>query len=517
MNNNMVGIIFGDSFYLKVIPRTGIGRSTGSHRVATLMRKRGIDVEVVDFFNSWYDDELVALLNKFSKIDFIGFGLSLSVLDTEKVNMIINKAKELHPSIKIIAGGSNVLDNQYVGIDLFFKGFTEGAIDDIIEYLKTGEYGPLPVETIITHGEKEVVNCTHHYEKFDLSLLNTEYIDSDFIHPNEALPIEFSRGCIFKCKFCNFPLVGKKKNDYIREKEDVKAELIRNYERWGITRYILTDDTFNDNEIKIDMVYELSQELDFKLNFASFARVDLLWAYKGSLDKLVKAGFKGFFFGIETLNERTSKSINKGFTGDKLKDYLKEIKNQYPELHITGSFIIGLPYESIETFNNNLEWAIKEQIFKSFVFFPFSITIDNKVTAMSPFSYEWQNYGYTIMTDEEIKNRIDGFENKKIMTKFQNASYDDNFKNNYLPWKNEHMDFLDAVQHARDWVVKTYPHEPNVVFSTFTRSFNKDSIDDELNVVKTTLDEAKQEKDTTDFINEYKLKKLQAIQRSKLI
>lgn len=507
--NNMFGIIFGDSFDLKLVPRTGIGRSTGSHRVATLMRTRGVNVEVVDFFNSWADNELVALLNKFPKIDFIGFGLGLSILDRDRINLLISNARKLHPAIKVIAGGSNVLDNQYIGIDLFFKGFTEGAIDDIIEYLKTGEYGLLPVETIATHGVKEVVNCTHHYEKFDLSLLNTEYLDSDYIHPNEALPIEFSRGCIFKCKFCNFPLVGKKKNDYIREKEDVKAELIRNYNRWGTTRYILTDDTFNDNELKIDMVYEISQELDFKLSLSSFARVDLLWAYKGSLDKLVKAGFKGFFFGIETLNERTSKSINKGFTGDKLKNYLKEIKSQYPELHITAAFIAGLPYEPIETFNSNLEWAIKEKVFNSLIFFPFSITIDNKITAMSPFSYEWQNYGYEIMSDEEIKNRFDGFENKKALTRFQNASYDDNFKNNYLPWKNEHMDFLDAVEYAKNWMTKTYPNGPNNVFVTFARSFNKDSVDEELNANITTLDEVKQEKDAIDFVNAYKSKKLQ--------
>lgn len=504
----MIGIIFGDSFYLHGFPRTGIGRSTGSHRVATLMRKRGVEVEVVDFFNSWNDDELVAFINKFPKLDFVGFGLGLSVLYTDKVNLVINTVRGSHPEIKIIAGGSNVLDNQYVGIDLFFKGFTEGAIDDIIDYLKTGNTGPMPVETITTHGKKDIVNCTHHYEKFDLALLNTEYIDSDYIQPNEALPIEFSRGCIFKCKFCNFPLVGKKKNDYIREKEDVKEELIRNYQRWGTTRYILTDDTFNDNEIKIDMVYEISRELDFKLSFSSFARVDLLWAYKGSLDKLVKAGFRGFFFGIETLNEPTSKSINKGFTGDRLKDYLKEIKTQYPELHVTAAFIIGLPYEPIETFNSNIEWTIKEKVIDSYIFFPFSITVDNKITAMSPFSYEWQNYGYTIMTDEEIENRFNGIENKKMLTKFQNASYDSNFRNNYLPWKSEHMDFLDAVQYARDWSNVRHINDPYVVFSTFARSFNKDSVDIELNVVKTNLDDVKQEQDTIDFVNAYKLKKL---------
>jgi radical SAM superfamily enzyme len=510
MNKNMVGVIFGDSFFYHGFPRVAISRSTGSHRIATLMRKRNVDVEVVDFFNSWTDDELNAFISKFPKLDFIGLGLGLSMLETNKVNLLISKVKEKHPSTKIIAGGSNVLDNQYDGVDMFFKGFTEGAIDDIIEYLKTGRFNPFLVETIKTHGMKKVVNCTHHYEKFDLSLLNTEYLDSDFIQPNEALPIEFSRGCIFKCKFCNFPLVGKNKNDYIREKEDVKAELIRNYERWGTTRYILTDDTFNDNEIKIDMVYEIANELDFKLSLASFARVDLLRAYKGSLDKLIKAGFKGFFFGIESLNERTSRSINKGLTGDKLKNYLIEIKKEYPQLHITGSFIVGLPYEPIETFYSNVDWAIEANVFDTFVFFPFSITVDNKITAMSPFSYEWQNYGYEIMSDEEIDKKIQSMPSniKDLMIKYHNANYDSNFKNNYLPWKNEHMDFLDAVVYTDECMKKTYKHSTHASFATIARSFNTDNFDDALHLKKSSIDDNKQIKDTTDFVNSYKLRKL---------
>jgi radical SAM superfamily enzyme YgiQ (UPF0313 family) len=503
------GIIFGDSFYWQGTPRSAIGRSTGSHRVATLMRKRGIDVEVIDFFNSWSDDELITFLNKFPKIDFIGFSLSLVTLDNQKVNMVISKAKELNPNIKVIAGGYNVLDNQYIGVDLFFKGFTEGAMDEIIEFIKIGKFNPFLIETIKTHGNKKVVNCTHHYEKFDLSFLNTEYVESDYIQPKEALTMEFSRGCIFKCKFCNFPLVGKNKNDYIREKEDLKQEFIRNYTRWGTTRYILTDDTFNDNEVKIDMLYEIANELDFKLNLTSYVRIDLCWAYKGSLEKLIKSGYKGFLVGIETLNERTSKSIGKGFTGDRLKEYLIEVKKQYPDLHITGGFIVGLPYESYEVFDSNIQWALKEKVFGSLVFNPLGIHSDTGVYAMSPFSLEWQNYGYTLMTDEEITEKENIIANRSDPNKkATNPSYNNagvRFK--YLPWKNEHMDFLDASEYASDYINSIYPIQPHSIVLTFGRSFNKDSIYDELNVLKNENDE-RQIEDTTNFVNSYKSKKL---------
>jgi radical SAM superfamily enzyme YgiQ (UPF0313 family) len=168
---------------------------------------------------------------------------------------------------------------------------------------------------------KKVVDCTHYYSKFDLSNLRTNYTANDFLSPHENLTLETSRGCIFRCKFCNFPLIGKNKNDYIRTKEDLKQEIIYNYETYGISQYSITDDTFNDNEIKIDNLYEISQEIDFELKFMCYARIDLLHARPGSLDKMMKFGVRGMFLGIESLNPETSKLIGKGFTGEKLINY----------------------------------------------------------------------------------------------------------------------------------------------------------------------------------------------------
>lgn len=506
INNNMFGILFGDNFYER--PRTSIGRATGVHRVASLMRQQDVNVEVIDFFNSWTDEELEQFVLKFEKIDFIGFGLSLSELDLFSVTRLIDLVKRLHPEVKVIAGGSSVLDNHYPNIDLFFRGFTDGAMDDIVHFLKTGKFNPFLVETIKTHDVKKVVNCTHHYAKFDLSNLRTEYVDTDFIQPNESLTLETSRGCIFKCKFCSFPLVGKKKNDYIREKDDVKQELINNYIKWGITRYSITDDTFNDNEIKVDNLFEISQELPFKLNFMSYARIDLIHAREGSLDKLVQSGLKGFFFGIESLNERTSRAIGKGLTGDKLKNYLVDIKTKYPDLHITGSFIVGLPHESIKVFNENIDWSLATGVLDSYNFYPLVIPVDNKVNYISPFSTEWKNYGYEIMTEEEIQQWLDNSPPesniKNIMKK-----YDFFFKHHSLPWKNEHMTVLDAILMVERTKKKVHPHSTENGWTGFARSFNKSDVIGSLHYKKTEIDWAAQIKDVDRFISDYKIKKQQ--------
>lgn len=503
----MFGLLFGDNYY--EVPRTAVGRASGAHRVATLLRNRGIKVEVIDFFNSWTDEELEKYVHKCPEINFLGIGCTLSQLNYDKLDKVINLVKSKNPEVKVIAGGSSVLDQPYPSVDLYFKGFIEGAVDEVVRYLEHGKVNPFIVDTIKTQDIRKVIDCTKKFPNLDLTNLRTLYTESDFIQPTESLTVETSRGCIFKCKFCSFPLVGKKKNDYIREKEDVKRELLYNYNTWGITKYSITDDTFNDNDIKVDMLYEIAGELDFELNFISYARIDLLRAKPGSLEKLVKSGVKGVFFGIESLHEEASRAIGKGLTGAKLKSYLLEIKEKFPNLHLSGSFIAGLPYEPGDVFEANIEWALENNIFHSYNFFPLGIPIDNKVNYVSPFSTEWPEFGYEIMTPDEINEALAGIDTN--VSKIY-AKYEDFYKHHSLPWKNNQMNFLQAIVIAERCKRKAHGNSTVNGWTALAQSFNKDNVIGALHAKKTEVDWHKQAQDTHEFVETYKAKKLAYIE-----
>lgn len=432
----MRGIIIGDNFC--DVPRTSISRTNGAHRIAGLLRQKGVSVEVLDFFNSWSIDELNTVLKAYP-VDFIGLSLGLGQLDDSKVNDFIFLAKKLYGNIKVIAGGNQVLYNKLHHIDLNFKGFADGAVDDILDYLKTGVYPKDLVNLLGVDKSKAVIDCNHYYNSFDLTNLRTEYTDNDFLSPNENFTLETGRGCIFKCKFCNFPLIGKKKNDYIRTKEDIKTEIVHNYNKWGITRYSITDDTFNDNELKVDILYEISQEIDFDLSFMCYARVDLLHARPGSLDKMIKFGVKGMQFGIESMTPETSKLIGKGFTGDKLKSYLKEIKDQYPDLHLTGSFIVGLPNESIQQVEDNIHFAIDNNLLDAVPVFGLNIPKETGGVDISIFSKEWHNYGYQELSKDEIVSLLSDDKYKS----FVSTDFDE-ISNHSVLWKTATINVLDA-------------------------------------------------------------------------
>lgn len=497
----MRGIIIGDNFYEE--PRVAIIRTNGAHRVAGLMRSQGLEVEVLDFFNSWELVELKQVLTAYCP-DFIGLSFGLGQLNDARVNNFISLAKEVNPKVKIIAGGNQVLFNSIENIDLNFKGFADGAIDDIVEYLKTGEY---PNESLVKNIDlglpKKVVDCTHYYSKFDLSNLRTNYTANDFLSPHENLTLETSRGCIFKCKFCNFPLIGKNKNDYIRTKEDLKQEIIYNYETYGISQYSITDDTFNDNEIKIDNLYEISQEIDFELKFMCYARIDLLHARPGSLDKMMKAGFKGMFLGIESLNLETSKLIGKGFAGEKLLTYLREVKQKYPKLHLIGSYIIGLPKETLEQARYNINFAIDEGLIDNSPMYALHITKDTGGMDVSIFSKEWDQYGYEEMSLDEINELL----TQPKYSAFKNADYETFSKHNVI-WKNEHMNFFDAKLGALQIRADIEPKTGLGGWNCFAAAYTKIPVDELLQLKRSEWDWDYVKQSAVDFVEDYKRKKI---------
>ena len=130
----MNGLIIGDNSFQT--PRIAISRVNGAHRISTVFRKKGVQVDVIDFFNDWTIDELKTYVEKYDNLDFLGLSIGLSKPNPKLVKLLISTLKQKFPKIKIIAGGSDVLNNYYSNIDLYFRGFAEGTVDSIINYLK---------------------------------------------------------------------------------------------------------------------------------------------------------------------------------------------------------------------------------------------------------------------------------------------------------------------------------------------------------------------------------------------
>jgi radical SAM superfamily enzyme YgiQ (UPF0313 family) len=171
--------------------------------------------------------------------------------------------------------------------------------------------------------------------------------ENDFILPSESLPLELSRGCIFKCKFCQYSNIGKDKDDFNKSMDIVKDTLIYYYEKFGITRYHLSDDTLNSHRERTKAFYEMTKALPFKIEYIGYVRMDLLDIWPEQIDTLPESGLTSCHFGVESLDPYSCKQIGKGWGAKNHKEWLLKLKKYWGNnIIINCSLIAGLGRET---------------------------------------------------------------------------------------------------------------------------------------------------------------------------
>jgi radical SAM superfamily enzyme YgiQ (UPF0313 family) len=383
-------------------------RAIGAYQVASHCRKSGISCQVIDFTDLFKISELEELItssigehtlaigisttfyyNKTTKGKFISATRNFNKVLPDSLRELIASIKLKYPKIKIVGGGANsyqIEDDEL--FDVVFHGYCEQSVATYLLAMK----GEGPKRLWPKKNTTEIVDDKNSH--FDITTLQHTWHENDCILPGETLPIEISRGCIFKCTFCSYPLNGKKKFDYLRDPELIKEELISNYENFGTTNYFFTDDTFNDSTLKLEALHKVITSLPFKIKFVTYLRLDLLHAHPEQLVLLKEMGLGSAFFGIETFNHESGKIIGKGMKPSIVKEFLLDVyyKHWNEEIPITCSFIIGLPKETESSIRETHKWLKDTPI--NDLWFP--LFIKNNSHYKSEFDLNYAKYGYVL-------------------------------------------------------------------------------------------------------------------------
>lgn len=395
-------------------------RGAGIYIAAHKFREQGIDAEVVDFLSAWTEDELVTFLEN-KKDDNIKFvGISANFASYLYITEFIKKLELYFPDAIKIVGGQRRF-NQDLNADYYVSGFSEVALPAL---LKHELYGDELIYTPNFKG-KLIETKTGKYQTHLLPDYQTYYKDTDYITPADVLSLEIGRGCKFSCDFCSFSLIGLKHRT-VRDSKNIRDELVRNYELYGVTNYILSDDTTNETTDRIRKLAEAVDGLDFNPTFAGFVRLDLISAHKDQIELLAQSRILSHYYGVETFNRATGKTIGKGADPNRLKDTMLEIyeytMKTIGEYHGDTGMIIGLPHESIESVNQSYEWLKKywSGVGQNVIWFPLLMEEDGVIYSKIFKNYE--KYGYTI----DSVNDAWGTGSPRPQLKL-------------LQWKNEHM------------------------------------------------------------------------------
>jgi radical SAM superfamily enzyme YgiQ (UPF0313 family) len=155
--------------------------------------------------------------------------------------------------------------------------------------------------------------------------------------------VSSSRGCPFNCTFCSFGRNpwGKKRQWSPRSPEYVVDELAQ------IQAPIVgfTDDLFTFDMDRVDRICDLILDRGIRKKYIINARLEIAQRPEVLL-KMEKAGFLMLMLGIESTQDKTLRSMRKGFDTEWIRECFNVLGQSSMILH--GYFILGYIGESVE-------------------------------------------------------------------------------------------------------------------------------------------------------------------------
>ena len=422
------------------------GKGMGVYRLANHLRENGYTVKVIHGYVKLSDEQFYELANRFISDKTVLVGLGATVLanlensqffgvSNEQTRERFTRLKELFPHIKLCLGGAQVTgaNDAFLAnfnyFDYAVKGQGETAIIELLKHIIQGE--KITFNTVTK--PRIISDKTYAFNDFNSTF--NYFTNEDGIQQGEGLPIEIARGCIFKCKFCGYDLIGKKMGDYTKQKNLIREELIRNYNEWGTIDYYVADETINDSEEKIDMLLDAVSNLPFKPTFGGFLRLDLLWKFPSMAQKLKDIGLEACSFGLETINDRSGKAVGKGLGVKRIEETLSQIHEVWKDdVFVNASFILGLRYDTPDTAHELDLWLAeqyKNKTLHSFFVKPLYIM---PTTGISYLDEHYAENGYQLM---------DAGQSKIISDRIRTVVQDD-----CLIWQTDTYNFIEATRDA---------------------------------------------------------------------
>lgn len=343
------------------------------YRLASHLRQKGYSAKCVWSWNEVPDDMWHMIMKHHVDIDTVIVAISATVMFRDQADGQRNffgvtnqqfrhrceAIKKRAPNCKIVVGGGQIQFCDPAWLKLFdcVDYFASGQGEEIIAYL---------LHCAVSKTRPRLSDITKPYVVHDSSIPYKDFSTSitlwqkeDAVRYQEPLPLELARGCIFSCSFCSYDLTGKKPQDYVRQKNLTEQEILHNYQHFGTDTYYITDDLINESDYKIDMIYEIAQNLPFELKLSGYIRLDLVRRWPNAFKKLVQSGLYCAFFGVETLNDNSGRAVGKGLGRVRIMQAIEIIADLCGDQFIgNAGMILGLPHDTPETCHEILEWSI---------------------------------------------------------------------------------------------------------------------------------------------------------------
>ena len=271
-------------------------------------------------------------------------------------------AKEILPNVITIAKGAAFLTlakdvmEKHHELDIVIFGEAEETLREILEEKPKNEIlGIYYREDLLINftGERPFIENLDEIPFPARHLVdNTIYRRPD--NNKVQAVIKVSRGCPFHCFFClATPVSGAKVRR--RSVENIIAEIKECVKKYNITNFLFWSDIFNiDKEWTLNLCNAII-ESGLKITWSANTRADT--ADFEMAQMMYKSGCRLVSIGVESGSQYMLEKMGKKITLDDVRRTVKTFKKA--KIRIYNYFVIGLPWESEETVEDTIRFAIE--------------------------------------------------------------------------------------------------------------------------------------------------------------
>jgi len=310
-----------------------------------------IDYDVIDMRLGYQWKHLLQKIEDYGP-DLIG--ISLVSLEYLRSYQLIDRIKEIFPSIATIVGGPHVTVLQQTVLEecrgadfgVVFEG-EETFVEFCRDRIELNEIKGL----MYRNGDTIEYNGPRHYPKNLDNIAWPTYEKFELHRYIPEMPFNSSRGCPLKCVFCPNKMITKKFR--WRSASNVVDEIEYWYKR-GYRVFNYDDDNFGYFQ---DRVYQICDEIERRhIDDAEFRCSNGLRADKVDrkiLMRMREVGFSYIAFGVDGGNNKMLKYNKKGETIEEIEQAIKDACEVGFDVKIFC--ITGMPHETLDDVEDSLK------------------------------------------------------------------------------------------------------------------------------------------------------------------
>ena len=324
--------------------------------LAAIAEREGLEAKIKDYSQS---GNLEQDLREF-KADYLVVNIATPSLEHDLD--AIRKAKKINPEIITIAKGAAFLTlgekilAEHEFLDFGILGEAEETLKEILEEQeKTRILGIYYKE----NGNVKFTGNRAFIEDLDSLPFPARHLVDNSIYrrPDNnkvQATIKVERGCPFHCFFClATPVSGAKVRR--RSVENIVAEIRECVEKYNIRNFLFWSDIFNlDKKWTMDLCQAIIDS-GLKITWSANTRADTADLEMAKM--MYKSGCRLVSIGVESGSQEMLEKMGKNITLNDVRRTVKVFKQA--KIRIYNYFVIGLPWETEETVEETIKFAIE--------------------------------------------------------------------------------------------------------------------------------------------------------------